>query len=139
MALKEPQSMDECVYFTNRVLNNNGKIRAWVFRELCPKCKKSMMCKPKDPKTGRPKIRATEFICPSCNHAIPCQEYEDSLTISIQYTCPKCKTQGELQLPYKRKKMKRFNEEDQKDETVDAIKFECSKCKQPMYITKKMK
>ena len=34
MALREPASMDECVYFTNR---NVGKlkIRSWVFRENC--------------------------------------------------------------------------------------------------------
>ena len=39
MALKEPSSMDECIYFTNRTLvGGKGKIRAWVYRKFCPKC-----------------------------------------------------------------------------------------------------
>src|SRR3989338_5402915 len=33
MSLKIPESMDECMYFTNR-----GEILAWVYRTLCPKC-----------------------------------------------------------------------------------------------------
>jgi len=66
MALQEPKSMDECVYFTNRLLGN-GKIRAWVFREQCPKCGKGLMGKPRDPKTGRAKIRSEEYVCPSCS------------------------------------------------------------------------
>ena len=138
MTLKEPESMDECVYFTNRAVGN-GEITAWVFREECPKCKKSLMGKPKDPKTGRAKIRSTEYICNSCGHKEEKQEYEDKLTCNIKYTCPHCKNKDETQVPYIRKKVRRFNEEKQKKETVDAVVFECSKCKEKINLTKKMK
>ena len=37
--MKEPDSMEECIYFTNRNIGK-GKIKAWVFKEKCPKCKK---------------------------------------------------------------------------------------------------
>ena len=60
MALREPVSMDECVYFTNRNIGK-GKIRAWVFRENCPKCNKGLMGKPRDSKTGKAKIRTEEY------------------------------------------------------------------------------
>jgi len=49
MTLREPESMEECVYFTNRAIDN-GHAKAWVFREKCPKCKKGMMSKPFDEK-----------------------------------------------------------------------------------------
>ncbi len=49
--------MEDCIYFTNRTIDS-GKIKAWVLKELCPECKKALMSKPKDEKTGRPKIRA---------------------------------------------------------------------------------
>ena len=74
MTLKQPTSMEECIYFTNRIVNS-GKIKAWGFKELCPKCKKVLMSKPKNPKTGRPKIRANEYICSECGFTIENQEY----------------------------------------------------------------
>jgi len=36
MTLKRPESMEECVYFTNRVIGD-GRAMAWVFRKECPK------------------------------------------------------------------------------------------------------
>ena len=39
MALKKPQSVEECVYFTNRTIDT-GRTMAWVFRKECPTCKK---------------------------------------------------------------------------------------------------
>ncbi len=134
--MKQPDSMDKCVYFTNRIIGS-GKIKAWVLKELCPKCKKSLMSKPKDPKTGKPKIRSLEYVCPSCNYTIPKEEYEDSLTISIQYTCPHCSFSGEEQIPFKRKKIQLINESGKK-KTVDAVRFQCSKCKKNIDITKKL-
>ena len=56
MSLREPKSMDECIYFTNRTIGK-GMIKAWVFRESCTKCGKELMGKPRDKKTGKPKIR----------------------------------------------------------------------------------
>lgn len=138
MALKFPNSTEECVYFTRRNIKE-GKVVAWVYKEICPKCKKSMMGKPKDPKTGKPKIRAKEYVCNDCKYTVPGEEYEDSLTVSIQYTCPHCKNSSEAQVPFKRKKVKIFDEEELKSKSVDVIRFVCEKCKQNIDITKKMK
>ncbi len=126
MALKYPESMDECVYFTRRAVDS-GKAMAWVFKELCPKCKKSMLGKPVE--KGKVKIRAKEYVCPACDHTVEKQVYEDTLTANIAYTCPKCAFAGETQIPYKRKL----------HQGVKALVFECQKCKTRIPITKKMK
>jgi len=128
MALKEPESMEECVYFTRRTIDN-GEAMAWVLKEKCPKCGKALMGKPLDPKTGQAKIRAKEYVCPKCGYTVPKKEYEDTLTANIKYTCPKCGNQGETQIPFKRKSF----------QGVQALVFECSKCKAKIPITKKMK
>ncbi|MBS3128775.1 hypothetical protein J4410_06555 [Candidatus Woesearchaeota archaeon] len=138
MTLKEPQSMDECVYFTRRT-TSKGKIVAWVFRETCIKCKKALMGKPKDEKTGKAKIRAKEYTCPACNYTIDKDEYEDSLQCNVQYTCPQCQKSGELQVPFHRKKVKLFDEEEQKNVSVEAVLFPCAFCSEKIAITKKMK
>ena len=137
--MKEPQSINECVYFTNRILDNEGYIRAWVLKENCPKCNKALMSKPKDPKTGKPKIRATEYVCPECGYKEEKTEHEEKLTVSIKYKCPHCGNESEIQIPFKRKKVQRFNEEKQKKETVESLRFSCSKCSKDIDITKKMK
>lgn len=128
MALKYPESMDECVYFTSRAVDA-GYVKCWVFREDCPKCKKAKMGKPRDEKTGAVKIRAKEYICPACNYTVEKAEYEDTLTANIAYTCPHCKAKGETQIPFKRKSF----------EGVKALVFLCDKCKGKIPITKKMK
>ena len=97
------------------------------------------MGKPRDPKTGKPKIRAEEYVCPECSYTVPLEAYEETLTINVQYTCPKCSHHGEIELPYKRKKVKVFDEEDQKEKTVDAVQFQCQYCSEKINITKKMK
>ncbi|PIN74453.1 hypothetical protein COV18_07415 [Candidatus Woesearchaeota archaeon CG10_big_fil_rev_8_21_14_0_10_37_12] len=128
MTLREPESMEECVYFTNRAIDN-GHAKAWVFREKCPKCKKGMMSKPFDEKAGKFKTRATEYVCPECKHSVEKEEYEGTLTANIAYTCPHCKHKGETQIPYKRKTFK----------GVPSLIFECSSCKEKVGVTKKMK
>ncbi|MFH0977903.1 MAG: hypothetical protein V1837_01240 [Candidatus Woesearchaeota archaeon] len=128
MALKEPTSVQECVYFTNRTIGN-GKAMAWVFKEMCPKCKKGTMGKPKDAKTGKTQIRAKEYRCPSCGFTMQKQEYEDTLTANVSYTCPHCANKGEAQVPFKRKKI----------EGIDTLRAKCSKCGGNIDITKKMK
>jgi len=138
MALIEPKSMDECVYFTNRVLDK-GKIRCWVFREKCPKCNNGLMSKPRNPKTGKIQIRAKEFKCPECNYNLPEQEYEDTLTANIQYTCPYCSNNGELQVPFKRRKVQILDEVELKKKSVESLRFQCQKCNKNLDITKKMK
>lgn len=134
--MKEPDSMGECVYFTNRVLDKNGFIKAWVLRKNCPKCQKGLMGKPKE--KGKVKTRSTEYVCPECGYTVPEDEYESTLMICIKYKCD-CGNSGELELPFQRKKMKRFDEETQKSKTVEAIKFNCQKCNKEHLITKKLK
>ena len=73
MALKIPSSMEECLYFTNRLLDNNGSVLAWVYRKICPKCRKAKMGKPVD--KGRIKMRADEYVCPACGYAEKKQEH----------------------------------------------------------------
>lgn len=123
--LKKPESMDECVYFTRRTIGNE-KVMVWVFRELCPKCKKGVMGKPVE--KGKVKIRAKEYVCPECNHKIGNNEYEDGLTANIEYTCS-CGFKGEIQVPFKRKRIK----------GVETLRFQCQKCNKNIDVTKKMK
>jgi len=138
MTIKEPESMDELVYFTNRS-KNGGSIMAWVYREDCPKCGKAKMGKPKNPKTGKPKIRAKEFVCEECENVIEKEEYEESLNIQVKYTCPKCKHKGETEVPFKWKGTSFFDEEKQKKVSVKAVVFNCDGCGEKILITKKMK
>jgi DNA-directed RNA polymerase subunit M/transcription elongation factor TFIIS len=128
MALKEPNSMSELVYFTNRD-DGKFKARAWVFREICPKCKKGLMGKPKDSKTGKAKIRAPIYECPDCGYSLDAKEYEDGLTCNIEYTCPECNNHDQISVPYKRKSFL----------GVKAVVFNCGKCDHKMGITKKLK
>ena len=120
--------MDECIYFTRRKIDNGSAV-AWVFKEECPKCKKALMAKPKNEKTGKPKIRAKEYVCPECNYIVEKEEYEDTLTCNIQYTCPDCSFASEIQVPFKRKNFK----------GAKAVVFQCEKCDSKIPITKKMK
>jgi DNA-directed RNA polymerase subunit M/transcription elongation factor TFIIS len=127
--LKEPDSMDECIYFTNRAIGEDfsGNARCWVFKEKCPKCKKAMMGKPIV--DGKVKIRALEYVCPSCNYSEEKQQYEDKLTANIDYICPKCKNHGQTQMLFKRKRV----------QGVLTLRFECEKCHETLDVTKKMK
>jgi hypothetical protein len=130
MALKFPNSMDECVYFTNRTIGEakNGKAICWVFRQDCPKCKKAKMGKPVGSE-GKVAIRATEYVCPACKYTVEKTAYEESLTANIQYTCPACHCEDEAQVPFKRKSIN----------GVKTLRVFCSKCKGPIDVTKKMK
>jgi predicted RNA-binding Zn-ribbon protein involved in translation (DUF1610 family) len=127
--MKEPESMDELVYFTNRTLgeDNAGTVRAWVFKQKCPKCGKALMGKPVE--KGKVKIRAKEYKCPACGYTAEKQAYEETLTCSVQYTCPKCKKKGEMEVPYKRRPI----------EGIPTIRVQCQFCKQNIDITKKMR
>jgi hypothetical protein len=126
MLMKEPMSMDELIFFTNRSLGK-GSIRAWAFRPLCPKCKTSMG-KPINEK-GKVAIRAEEYACPSCKLRQSKEEAESSLALQISYTCPSCGKKGETTTPYKRKTW----------QGVPAFVFTCTACKEIIGITKKMK
>lgn len=127
--LKEPSSMEECVYFTNRAIGEkfNGTARCWVFKQQCPKCKKALMGKPVV--DGKVKIRSTEYQCPSCKYTVEKQAYEETLTANVDYVCPACQHHGQASMPFKRKRV----------EGVLTLRFPCEKCKGNIDVTKKMK
>ena len=93
MALRQPESMDEVIYFTRRAIGN-GKAIAWVYRKDCPKCGEKMG-KPVDAKTGKVKSRADIYVCPKCGHTEEKKEHEESLQVEAKYTCPHCGKEGE--------------------------------------------
>lgn len=126
--LKEPESMEELVYFTNRFIDD-GSIKVWVYRKPCPKCGKALMAKPKDEKTGKAKIRAPEYVCPACDHSVPKSQYEDTLEAEAIYICPECGKKGEASIPFKRKKI----------DGTETLRFVCGSCKANIDVTKKMK
>jgi ssDNA-binding Zn-finger/Zn-ribbon topoisomerase 1 len=134
MPLSLPESMDACVYFTNRsLLDDNGvvagRIICWVPRMRCPKCKKNHLHKPLDEKTGKYRVRATEYVCPSCKYTEEKREHETKLLANAQYTCPACHKQGEGTVPFARKTY----------QGVKAILFSCSHCDAKIAVTKKLK
>lgn len=129
MGLTMPNSMDECIYFSNRTLEDGkGKALAWVYRKECPKCHKAKMGKPVGPE-GKVKIRADEYQCPECNYIEQKTEHEESLTLEVMYTCPACGKQGEGTTIYKRVSFL----------GVKAYVLECEHCGHKIGITKKMK
>ncbi len=135
--LIQPESTSDCVYFTRRS-NEKGIIIAWAPRGTCTKCGKELMAKPTDSK-GKVKIRAKEYVCKECGFTQEKEEYEDSLTANVIYDCPSCGKHGETQLPFKRKKVRIFDEKDMKQKTLDVLRFSCASCKQNIDISKKMK
>lgn len=126
MALTPPKSMQECIYFTNRS-SGAGSIKAWVYRKPCPKCKKATMGKPVD--KGKVKIRATEYVCPSCGFTEDKKAHEESLTLEAKFTCPSCKKEGEGTTQYKRKSF----------QGVPSYVVSCPHCAAKIPITKKLK
>jgi len=128
MALKLPDSMNECIYFTRRTCEGDkGHIMAWALKKKCPKCGKASMGKPVA--KGKVKIRAKEYVCPECGYTEEKFEHEGTLKLSVKYTCPKCNFQGETEIPFKRKSF----------QGVQAFVFECEKCNQSIPVTKKLK
>ncbi len=128
MALELPESMDNLIYWTNRSIDE-GKATVWVDKQPCTKCGKAKMGKPVDAKTGKPKIRAKEYVCPNCGFTVEKVEYEDTLEACALYTCPECKHKGECTVPFKRKSVK----------GVQTLRLNCEKCGANIDVTKKMK
>ena len=127
MALKKPESAEECVYFTNRTIGN-GSVMAWVFRKQCPKCKTGIMGKPQK-KNGKPDKKADNYVCYKCGYSELNEAVENSLTINVEYKCPDCSNEGETTAPYQRKTF----------EGVPSYVFECQKCHKKIGLTKKLK
>lgn len=129
MALRQPGSMDECVYFTQRSLEDGkGSVKVWVFKQSCPKCKKAIMGKPRDSK-GKVLVRAKGFVCPGCGYTVEKKAYEESLTADAGYKCPACGSSGEAQIPFRRKNI----------EGIPTLRFQCGKCSANIDVTKKLK
>ncbi len=128
MPIKEPESMEDLIYFTNRTLEGGkGKIKAWVYKKMCPKCNKVKMGKPVE--KGKVKIRAKEYKCPSCGFTEEAQAHEESLTLETKYLCPECSKEGESTTLYKRKSFM----------GVKAYVVECQHCNAKIPVTKKLK
>ncbi|MAG91084.1 hypothetical protein CMO83_00235 [Candidatus Woesearchaeota archaeon] len=127
MALKKPNSMEECVYFTNRTIDS-GRAMAWVFKKSCPKCKEGLLCKPAK-KDGKPDKKADHFDCNKCGHSESNEDVEKDLIVNVDYKCPYCGNEGEAQTEYIRKSFK----------GAKAFVFACGKCSQKIGITKKLK
>ncbi|MBI2572615.1 hypothetical protein HYV86_02035 [Candidatus Woesearchaeota archaeon] len=126
MALKVPNSTQDCVYFTNRSIGE-GNVIAWVYKKKCPKCKKALMGKPVV--AGKVKIRAKEYECPDCKYMEDKTTHEKTLVLEAQYTCPSCGKEGESTGEYIRKKFK----------GVPSFLVECVHCKEKIPLTKKLK
>ncbi len=118
--------MDDLLYFTNRTMDD-GRIKAWVYKKMCPECGKALMGKPVA--KGKVKIRASTYECPECGYQEPKKSHEESLRLEIQYTCPFCQHSGEASTEYKRKTW----------QGVKAYVFECESCENRIGVTKKMK
>jgi len=129
MVKELPDNMDDLAYFTRRKFSpEKGSAVAWVARQPCSACKKGLMAKPKDEKKGTFKIRATEYVCPSCGHSEEKEEHEAKLTCEILYTCPFCNHKGEADVPYVRKSWY----------GAKAVVFPCAGCNEKLGVTKKL-
>ncbi len=125
--LKRPEGMNEVVYFTRRTLGDKGKIMAWALKKTCDKCSNALMGKPVE--KGKVKIRAKEYVCPSCGNVEEKLEHEKKLEVSVDYTCPHCEHKGEATTPYQRKTFK----------GAKSFIFNCGNCQEKIGISKKMK
>ena len=119
--------MEECIYFTNRIMGS-GRAMAWVFRKECPKCKKGIMGKPQK-KGGKLDKKADHYVCYSCGYSEGNDDVENSLLINVEYKCPHCANEAETTTQYQRKTF----------EGVPSYVFECQKCHKKIGITKKLK
>lgn len=124
---EEPKSTENLFYYTKRTLNKEGFVIAWVPKKPCTVCNDTMS-KPIDPKTGKVKVRAKNYVCSKCGAQVSKAEYEDGLECYIKYKCPKCGFNGETKIPFKRKTIK----------GVQALVFNCGNCNENLFITKKL-
>ena len=126
MAFKKPKSMSELIYFTRRK-DEFGQVKVYVFREKCTECGKADMGKPINPKTGKVMSRSKEYVCSECGHSVEKEAYEDSLTASIEYTCPEGHS-GEVEIPFERRKISFKNLNTGKSKRKLGVSFNCETC-----------
>jgi len=123
MSFQVPESMEECLYFTNR-----DQVIAWVYRQECPQCHKAKMGKPIN-KQGVVKIKAKEYQCPLCRYTEDKETHEARMHIEAIYTCPKCGKKGETTAEYKRKNY----------QGIPSFIIICKSCGEKIPLTKKLK
>lgn len=126
MGLTIPDSMEDLFYFTNRTLDNGGWVKAWVRKPDSPSGK-GKLSKPKDPKTGKPKVRSPVYVDDD-GKEYPKTEIDPTLTVEIIYKSPFTGEEGETTIPYKRRTW----------QGVPAFVFK-DKAGNEIGITKKMK
>ena len=127
MTFKKPDSVDECVYFTNRIIDS-GSAMAWVFRKECPKCRKGIMGKPQK-KGGKLDKKAGHYVCYQCGYTESNEQVENNLVLNVEYKCSHCGNEGQTTSEYKRKTF----------EGIQSYVFECQKCHKKIGLTKKLK
>ncbi len=127
MELKKPESMDECIYFTNRTIDS-GMATAWVYRKKCTKCNEGIMDKPIK-KNGKIDKKAPIYVCYKCGHEESNEETEKDLKVEVDYKCPYCGFEGQTTTEYKRKNF----------QSIPSYVFTCEKCNKDIGITKKLK
>ena len=128
--MKMPESTNECFYFTNRILENDGSIIAWVYKPKCPECGKGIMGKPINEKTGKVKSRAKIYVCSECNHEVDKDEFDKTLSVEIQYTCPHCGEEGKVHGNW---------DKPAKKSASTVLKFRCEKCSNLVRVSRMKK
>lgn len=119
--MREPESMQECLYFSRREFApGKGKAVAWVFRKECPECHKGLM--------GKPKKTAKEYVCKECGYSEEKKAHEDAAELNIKFMCPFCNEDGEATIPYKRRTFL----------GKPAYVFQCGACGEKLGLYKKM-
>jgi DNA-directed RNA polymerase subunit RPC12/RpoP len=66
--LKEPESMEECEYFSRRALESGHKLVVWVSKET-------------------PTVMNISYICAKCKHE---DSVTDTYSLPYMLTCQKC-------------------------------------------------
>ena len=127
MTIEKPNSVEECLYFTNRTIGS-GRAIAWVFRKECPKCHKGRMGKPFK-KGNKIDKKADYYVCYACGYKESNEQFENNLVLNVEYKCPDCGNESITTTEYKRKSF----------EGVPSYVFECEKCNKKIGLTKKLK
>ncbi len=122
MPLQPPESLADCLYFTNR-----GYVMAWAYRRECPKCHEARMGKPIV--RGKVQTKAKEYVCPACGYREDAAIHEAGVRLEASYTCPTCNQKGESTGEYRRKKFK----------GLSSYIVTCQHCGEKMPLTKKLR
>lgn len=124
-----PQQMDDLLYFSNRRLPSGIRMIAWVEKITCEGCKKALMGKPVDEKTGKVKIRSSIFVCPECGREEKKAVHTKKLTMQVRYTDETGKEWKKAETEYKLRTW----------QGMKAYVFDNEFTGKPMGVTKRLK